>query len=55
MIITIIFTIIKCLLLLFGAAVLAMSLSQRRLPRGVLEYIIWGADVYIILGWFLKR
>ena len=47
--------IIKLILLILGAAVLAMSLSYKRLPKGILEWVIWIADIFIIIGWFIRR
>ena len=38
----------ELLLLILGAAILAFSISQRKLPRGIIEWAVWLLDIAII-------
>ena len=49
----IISAIIQIILLLFGTAILSISLVYKMLPRGVIEWIILCVDVGIVISWFI--
>ena len=38
----------ELLLLILGAVILAFSINQRRLPRGIIEWAVWILDIVII-------
>ena len=40
---------VEILLMIFGAVVAAYSIRNRVLPRGILEWGIWIADVVIVV------
>lgn len=39
----------ELILLILGAATLAFSINHRRFPRGVIEWLVWLADIAIII------
>ena len=47
--------IIELILLLLGALTAAFSITNRRLPRGVIEWGIWIADIVIIVMRLIGR
>ena len=47
--------VIELILLLLGALTAAFSINNRRLPRGVIEWGIWIADIVIIVMRFSGR
>jgi len=41
-------TVVEIILLFLGMITLAFSIQHRRLPRGVVEWLVWIADIAII-------
>lgn len=40
---------LKGALLVLGSIIILFSIKQRRLPKGILEWLIWGLDALIII------
>lgn len=40
---------VELILMVLGAITIAFSIENRRLPRGILEWAVWGLDVLIII------
>ena len=40
--------IIEAIFLAFGALIAGFSVAQKKLPKGILEWVIWIADIVII-------
>ena len=42
-------TVVEIILLFLGMTTLAFSIQQKRLPRGIAEWVVWIADIVIIV------
>ena len=42
-------TVLEIILLSLGMITLAFSIQHKRLPRGIVEWIVWIADIVVII------